>query len=340
MTTGSPYEALTELAWRQLLAQSVLLQTVAGRLADFHDAALTSGAAHMALASLPLMCGSAATTAASDEQAVAEAASLWSAQLDQAIAAGTGDPNLALLESVRTQLSTFSVANHFARLFSEVSSRAAGVYGDQWIPPRLELGWVALHPRPGNDPYAFEALTKSGPPPVVELIIHPDGFGPAAYSALPYVLLHEAICHVPSRPLGEASNSSSFAEGFMDSAAHFFLDAWMAAIDPALAPAALEHAHRMDPVITDASTPSGAARLRGRRAARRLVAWLMTEGGASLLEAQTAIAELARDLNCVDRSLVFKDAFVAAANDEPWPPDFQTRLLAVVESGAPGETLL
>ena len=50
---------------------------------------------------------------------------------------------------------------------------------------------------------------------VVELHVHHDDFGPAAFAALPILLTHECVCHVPARQ-DRASNDSTFAEGLLD----------------------------------------------------------------------------------------------------------------------------
>ena len=336
---SSPYSALTEPAWRHLLAQSVLMHAVAERLADLHDAALTPGPARMALESLPPQCALAATRSASDLAAITDATALWSDSLDASIATASGHQSLPLLQAVRAKLGPLACVDHFARLFSEVTLRAADVYGDRWLQPRLELAWLKAHPRRGGDPYALEALTKPGSPPVVELLIHPTGFGPAAWAALPYVLVHEAIAHVPARPIGEVSNDNAFNEGFMDWVARYLLIAWMPGIDRPLAPAAIEHASRIDPVVTDPALPRGAFRLYGRRAAEKLASWLVDERGRSVFEAQAAVAVLGRDLNCVDCRLDLKHAFVVAVNDDPWPAGFEGKVANVIDGSASPTTL-
>ena len=58
----------------------------------------------------------------------------------------------------------------------------------------------------------------------------------AAFAAIPVVLTHECVCHVPARQW-PPSNESYFAEGFMDWAALYYGQLWAGAL-----PAAV-HAH-------------------------------------------------------------------------------------------------
>jgi len=226
-------------------------------------------------------------------------------------------------------------------LFEGITWHAAQSYGECWRPPQLSLGWLPTVPRPAvaSDPYGVAAVTDRANGPPVELQIHPARLGPAAFAVIPYLLVHECVCHVPARYQGKANNASLFNEGLMDWAAKFFLEVWMPGIDPTLAQAALEHATQVDQVLLGPDTPEGAARRRGRRAADVLVMWLRTDRGRGLAEAKAWVAKLAVALNCFDEDLNRKDDFVLSLN-RSWSVQLLSRLSAVEGRRRPPESVL
>ena len=141
---------------------------------------------------------------------------------------------------------------------------------------------------------------------------------PGAYAAIPWLLVHECICHVPARQGGKNSNASPFAEGFMDWAACFFFERWMDQIDASLSLAASQSQGLIDRTLTRPETSEGAARLRGRSAAKRIVTWLRNDHGYDEERAKAWVAKFATDLNCHEASLAKKDSFVVALNSRPW----------------------
>lgn len=320
----------------------MLLQAGAQRLSALHDAPQGSAALQAASDFVPA-CRAAALTADDDAQAIVQAAADWSTKLDAAIDTGAsgGDPTVAVVQGLRSDISTLQHVDRFEELFIAVTDHAAEVYGDAWVDPTFRLDWLDEPPRNGADPYGFDALTLTGPPPMIELSIYPDGLGPAAYSALPWVMVHEAVCHVAARPIGTPDNASSFAEGFMDWAAAHFFRSWMSALNPPLAPMALDHQARFDPFVTRPTTAMGAARIQGRQAANTLMTWVETMHGKPNATARALVAALACQLNVVDgHPLEAKDAFVARIIDPSRPPGFETALLDCLEQRADPADLL
>jgi hypothetical protein len=243
-----------------------------------------------------------------DEEAVSGVASSWRYTLEDLMPAAASPSELQLIEALHSHAANADATDPFANLFDAVSARCAGAYGESW-PGDVRFALGIAFPPSGRPlvPYGLVAETRLSPPPTVTLGILPQGFGPAAYAAMPAVLVHECVCHVPARQGGEVSNSSVFAEGFMDWAARFFFERWMPEIDAGMAPAALEHALRLDAVVTRPDTREGAARLRGRRAAERVAGWLQADVGRPRAEAQAAVAKLAVELNTTEASLAVKD---------------------------------
>jgi hypothetical protein len=294
----------------------------------------------MALGELALAARDAAGTDC-DSDAVSQASKQWCAKLGSLIRRRhIADDQRALLLQLKARAQRATADDPFHLLFNEVTLCSAQAYGAAWAPPRLALGWTRSHPRPGAaDPYGVTAKTRLEAVPAVDIQVYRDGFNPAAYAVLPLLMVHECVCHVPARQGGKAANESPFAEGFMDWAARFFFDLWMPKVDAALTPAALRHALRVDDVLTDPGTPVGAARLRGRSAADRLVVWLQKDQGRPHSEARAWLARLAVQLNCADAPLEVKDRFVVYLNAPTWSSRFVHGLSAVVD-GAPARSLL
>jgi hypothetical protein len=342
VVAGSPYNALDLETWRSVLARGAVWQSCASCLGELHQVSLTSRDANGAVDQLHVFARSAAATASSDADVIDATVESWSAALDAYIE----DPTLPadeceLLQEVRRQVQSATAADPFSALFARLVAKALDVYGEDWQTPQFSLSHLPLHPRsptPG-DPYGVSATTDSGSAPVVELWIHPDGLGPAAYTTIPYLFLHELICHVPARQRGEVDNASVFAEGFMDWVALRFFEEWIGEVDTAMAPAAEEHSRELGSILANPLTPEGAARRRGHRAATRVVAWLVGEVGIPHQEAVFAVARLAMELNKTDAQLVSKDALVVALNGT-WSQDLREDLLAVTERRKAAGTLL
>ena len=119
----------------------------------------------------------------------------------------------------------------FHRIFTGITAHASALYGDAWRTADTRGGPHPRHPRGDStrsDPYVVTAMTPWPPSvaeAVVELHIHHDDFGPAAFAALPILLTHECVCHVPARQ-DRASNDSTFAEGLLDWVAYVFHEQW------------------------------------------------------------------------------------------------------------------
>src|SRR5262249_6071823 len=197
----------------------------------------------------------------------------------------------------------------FREIFVGISSLASALYGSAWRRATLRVAHIRSHPRGGApplDPYAVTATTPWPPDETdaaVELLIFCDQFGPAAYAAVPILLTHECVCHVPARQ-DRAKNDSAFAEGFLDWAAYFFLDQWAGKLDTALAPAARQHARELRHVLTRRTdTPEGRARMVGHEAAETLLAWFENDCGLGPYESQLRGAQPAGPLHQFERPL-------------------------------------
>jgi hypothetical protein len=174
---------------------------------------------------------------------------------------------------------------------------------------------------------------------VVELHIHHDDFGPAAFAALPILLTHECVCHVPARQ-DRASNESTFAEGLLDWVAYVFHEQWVGKLDDELAPAARRHAEALRSVLgrrTDSA--EGRARQVGHIAAEVLRGWFETHCGHGPDESKLAVSQLGVQLNTVDRPLADKDHFVSLIG-QPLPPELEVVLHAWEAGRAPASAIL
>ena len=165
-------------------------------------------------------------------------------------------------------------------------------------------------------------------------------FGPAAFAALPLLLTHECICHVPARQ-DRAANDSPFAEGFLDWAAYVYYENWVVKLDHTFAPAARRHAELLRGILTSDPGREGDARRTGHQAARNLQTWFEVACGHQAAEAMLTVARLAVQLNIVDRSLEDKDHFVSLLG-WPLPPPLQEALHAweADDTAAEAEALL
>ena len=95
----------------------------------------------------------------------------------------------------------------------------------------------------------------------------------------------------------------------------------------------------MQILSTSASGKERAARLRGHRAAEKLLSWFEGEGGLSRDESCIRVAMLAVDLNRVENTLAAKDKFVSRIV-RPLPPDLAAALRSWAAHDLSGEELL
>ena len=339
MAGQSPYDGLDDATWRLLLAQGALLAASAQMLAELHERSRSLGVVRSAVDELYL-AAQAASQLEDAAEAVEDARARWSDHLGRLLdPSGVATEDRDLLEDLRMDVAAASAEDPFQRLFDRVAERAREVYGALWREPTLDVGWLAAFPpRPtGPDDFPVTATTLAGP--VVRLDVYAQGFGPAAYAALPSLFVHECVCHVPARQRGKVDNASPFAEGFVDWAASFFFRRWIYGIDNALAPAANEQAGPLDQVLTPASTSEGAARRRGRRAADRVLGWLV-ERGRARHEGEAFVAHLAVTLNTTDAALATKDHLVTRLATGSWPAELVKRLTAVANHEASPSDLL
>lgn len=297
--------------WRRLLAHAAVLRAVTESLAEL-DLRSHQGQVKSALDQLRSAAEAVGVTASSDEEAVRRARDLWCSELDRFLRHPAVTPaEKALLKRVSTTATRAVADDPFANLFSDVAKRTASIYGACWPAATLSVSWLPVHPYGGGGAARYSVTAKKLPTrPVVEIQVYPDDFGPAAYASIPALLVHECVCHVPARHAGVDSNSSPFAEGFMDWVAKFFFDLWMPTLDPLLAATAGEHAAALDQLALRPETPEGAARRRGHTAARGLNAWLESVHALPHEEAKRRVARLAVALNCTNTALARKDAFV------------------------------
>ena len=90
--------------------------------------------------------------------------------------------------------------------------------------PRLKLAFTTLVPHP----FRIDGIALGGDVDderIVHLLIQPPGLTAEAARALPYVLVHELVCHaLAARPPREPP-SFEFGEGWMDAVAHDLVDA-------------------------------------------------------------------------------------------------------------------
>jgi hypothetical protein len=297
-----------------------------GAMSDFHSAA-----------------NAAADAAADDSGAVRQAAESWREDLQRRITRGGIEPEEGeFLVAIRRLAARATDADPFAALYDAVAERAAMAYKEAWPASELQVTSLIEHPRGSvtGDPYALTAHTPPGIPAVVDLLIDPDGLGSATWAALPSVLVHECVCHVPARQGDEVMNTSPFAEGLTDWAASWFFGVWIAAIDADLAPAAREHAPTLVQLFTNPATPEGAARRRGRRAASRWAAWAANTDGFGQTAADAHVAASIVSLNVTEAPLADKDLLVTQLNAAGWDEALEEKLLSVLRHQAPPADLL
>jgi hypothetical protein len=328
VTRTAPYKYLSLETWRNMLVLAVIFHAARARLARLYDMGTQTTSVRSVLDQLALAAREASTSGDEDEDAVvSRAVKTWDADLDSVLARRTLEPDVRqLLTEVRRLVSCCVAHDPFQMLFQAIEAKTQEVYGEAWRPAVLSVAHINSHPRPGaqaeTDPYCVTALTPwlpDVPTAEIELLVYCDKFGPAAFAALPMLLTHECVCHVPARQ-DKAKNDSLFAEGFMDWAAYRFFHGWAGAVDPELAPAARTHAKGLMHVLTQRGLgKEAAARLRGHEAAESLFSWFEQECGLPYDEVGPRVARLAVELNQVDSSIEMKDYFVSML-ELPFPP--------------------
>jgi len=333
MTRISPYKYLPLEIWRNLLVLAVIFHAARARLARLSDMGTRTPSVRSVLDRLALAAREASRDGAGDEDEdedaiVSKAVKAWDVDLASVLGGKTLEPEARqLLTEVRHLVSYCVAHDPFQMLFEAIEAKTQEVYGEAWRPAMLSVAHINSHPRPGaqaeTDPYAVTALTPWPPnagKTEIELLVYCDKFGPAAFAAVPMLLTHECVCHVPARQ-DKAKNDSLFAEGFMDWAAYHFFHEWAGVMDPDLAPAARTHAKGLIHVLTQHELgKEAAARLRGHEAAEALFSWFERECGLPYDEVGPRVARLAVELNQVDSSIEMKDYFVSML-DLPFPPE-------------------
>jgi hypothetical protein len=342
-SAGCPYPDLDDRIWRNILARANVFHAIRPRLADLFDRASASNALDSTLRQLASIADEVSEIEGDATKAVLTTLDEWRrivAGAAQFVHLERSDANLLReiekLLSDALSVSSMRVANPLEDTFVKVSKLSAQVYrSHRWVKPTFSLAMEIAHPRPHHsylDPYAVSALTTSAPNVIVQLVIWPHAFGPPAYAVLPYVLIHECICHVPARQ-DRVDNGSTFAEGFMDWAAEHFYELWLSRIDSRLAPMTEQHVAALQQVLTGASSVDASFRRIGRRAASQLMNWISGHDpglGRGRTVAKSAVARLALTLNTTMASLDIKDHFVSELNPTP-TPDLGKRLEAWVD---------
>lgn len=326
MAGTSPYPDLEPWMWRSLLARAAIFRAARTRLLALCDMS-RSGPVQAALRELEMWARECSAREVDDEATVAWVVQQWDAALARMLGLQYLDAaTRELLSDMQELVRLGRGADPFREIFADISSLAGALYGSAWRPATLWLAHIRSHPRgaaPHLDPYVVTATTPWPPDEAdvaVELHVFCDEFGPAAYAALPMLLTHECVCHVPARQ-DRAKNDSAFAEGFLDWAAYFFLDQWAGKLDTVDAPAARWHANELRHLLTRRiDTPEGRARRVGHEAAETLLDWFEKACGLGPHEGRLRVAQLAVQLNQVQRPLHDKEHFVSRLGS-PIPPD-------------------
>ncbi|TMM38887.1 MAG: hypothetical protein E6F99_08185 [Actinobacteria bacterium] len=325
MVALSPYAFLEPSVWRSLLARAAVFHATRRMLGNLCDLAERVRAVEMVLDQLQLRAQE-VSEEDDDATAVAQVVTAWDGDLSRVLELRRVEADvLRLLAEVRAALEHACGGDPFQAMFRAVEREARALYGSAWRPAVLSLAHIRSHPReghPATDPYGLTATTawsqRAGQDEaLVELQIYGERFGPAAYAAVPMLLTHECVCHVPARQ-DRVRNDSAFAEGLLDWAAYHFLSLWAVKLDRELGPTARKHAERLKSVLTGRSTTrEGAARRVGHDAAGNLAAWFESECEMSAEESFHRVARLAVELNMVDRSLAAKENLVSLLSSPP-----------------------
>jgi hypothetical protein len=337
----SPYD-LEPPMWRGLLARGAVFHATRTKISQFCELLDHDKWVKLVWLDLVTRIEEFAELDLDDDAAVQRVVTAWDDRLLDTLGRTPLEAEARqLLGELRELVRRAHGADPFLRIFTGVTARAQALYQEGWRSAALGVAHLGEHPRQNGDPYALTAATPwrpNAPVAEVELRIQPDLFGPAAFAAVPMLLIHECICHVPARQ-DRAANDSTFAEGLLDWVAYLYHDLWAVTIDCDLAPAALRHAETLRHILTGASGPEGRARRVGHQAARNLQTWFRRAYGHDPAVAQLMVARLAVQLNLVDRPLADKDHFVSLLG-WPLPPVLQQALREWDAGDLPAEALL
>jgi hypothetical protein len=343
VSSPSPYSELDETTWLELLVRGAIWRACAPRLWELGQPAEDRPAVGAALADVHRCAARAARWAKkSGQSGVKLAMAGWS----ESIAVAIDDESISeedrrLLAEILQLVEEVECGDPFGELFTRLASQTRHVYRDSWQGADFEV--VAL-PQPlqraPNDPFGVTATTYAADADlVVELWIRPNMLGPAAYGVIPYLLVHELVCHVGARQ-EEVDNGSQFAEGLMDWVAEYFFRRWIGEVDHRLAAAAEGYFEQLASLQRVPTSEGGAVRIYGHQAGRQLVAWLVGVHGRSRAQAEAETARLGVEINCEEASLARKDLLVTRMNEVHRTPDFAKNLLAVIERRQPPSVLL
>lgn len=248
-----------------------------------------------------------ARDAPDDGEAIARLVDAWSERLEALLSIAHRQEERSVLEALRTLVPKAADEDPFANAVGVLADAASALYEDSWVDPTVTVGFLSRHPSPDHPGYAIRALTAGGE---IRLMIHAAGFGPSALAALPALLVHELVCHVPARQ-HPVDNRSPFAEGFMDWAARYYGRVWAARLPAPQAAIYVENEERLYEAVASSEPQLATVRRRGRRAAQYLAIALEQHHGYEQARAQSAVASLAVSLNVVDAPTYAKDGFVA-----------------------------
>jgi hypothetical protein len=319
----SPYVGLEPAMWRGLLTRAAVLHATRTRIPMFCELLDRDHLVQLVWLNLITRINEYSSDDLDDDAAVARVVRAWDDQLLATLGLAQLEADVRqLLADLRELVCLARGTDPFLQIFTGVAAQAKAVYQNGWRNAALGLAYLGEHPRRSRDPYAVTAVTPWPPDDAVaevELRIQPELFGPAAFAALPMLLTHELVCHVPARH-DCAANDSTFAEGLLDWVAYFYHDNWAVTIDRELAPAARGHAESLRHILTWSTGSEGLARRIGHQAARDLQVWFESECGHAPGEAEQSVAQLAVQLNTVDRSLAEKDHFVSLLGPSVPPP--------------------
>jgi hypothetical protein len=333
--------------WRDLLARAVAFHAtrrMIGRLCELAD---REPAVAKILLELEMSAEEVAVQDGDDAAAVSRVVEAWWGALGEAMERRTLAPAARqLFADMRISLRDGVASDDpFTAMLRNIEQQAQALYGDAWRPTALSVFHIRDHPRGANpaiDPYSVTAAIVWPPAPEraeIELHVYCEKFGPAAFAAVPMLLTHECVAHVPARQ-AEAKADSAFAEGFLDWAAYYFLDIWAIKLDPDFGPTVRKHAQRLKTVLLgDRTTMEGIARRVGHDAAEYLQAWFEQHLLMTPDESRVRVAQLAVEINTVDRALTVKENLVSRL-DWPLPPDLDDALRSWADGQMSTEKLL
>lgn len=313
----------------ELAARAALLVAGGAHLADFADCSLRDDA-RVALEEAWLALRSAARAARGHAVAdgIAVAAAEWCRRLRELRdRPGREACGRAVLERLLHACDANALEDPLEAMARYVDACCVASYGHDWPEVEVAIATRGEHPRGEADPYGITGLALPAADGMqVRLQIHVESFGAAALAAVPVVLAHECVCHVATRPRGQADNESFFAEGFMDWAASYYLRAWDDRLPGALPAMSRTHAERLLSVLTRAPSPAATARIAGRRRAEGLVHALRSHHGMEEGDAGAQVARLAVGLNVADVRAGRREAWAGAWFTEGGRPLSQLEL--------------